>query len=151
VLANHGAFGWWSILSVMVLIASGCGDKTRNYTPSVSTAQAALKQGLDAWQAGKPSGEIPETQPAIQVVDAGRKPGQTLVGYRILGETRGQSGRTFAVTLKLANPNEELKTQYIVVGIDPLWVFRQADYELLSHWDHHMPATEDQDPPVTNE
>lgn len=118
----------------------GCGDRTPNYTPSVSVAEAAVRRALDAWQAGESPGEIPNTQPVIHVVDVGRKPGQTLGGYRVLGETRGPSGRTFAVTLNLLNPPEDLKTQYIVVGIDPLWVFRQEDYELLSHWDHHMPA-----------
>ncbi len=127
------------ILFALLWILPGCADKTRSYTPSLSTAEQALKQGLEAWQAGQPAGEIAGSQPLIQVVDVGRKPGQTLSGYRILGETRGPSGRTFAVVLKLANPEEELKTQYIVVGIDPLWVFRQSDYELLSHWDHHMP------------
>lgn len=142
VLTRHFVLGWWSILPVVLLIASGCGDKKRNYTPSVATAEGALRQALDAWQAGKPSGEIPGSKPAIHVVDVGRKPAQTLAGYRILGETRGPSGRTFAVSLKLSNPEEELKTQYIVVGIDPLWVFRQDDYELLSHWDHHMPAVQ---------
>jgi len=118
----------------------GCGDRTPNYTPSASVAEAAVRRALDAWQAGEAAGELPHTQPVIHVVDVGRKPGQTLAGYRLLGETRGPSGRTFAVTLNLVNPLEDLKTQYIVVGIDPLWVFRQEDYELLSHWDHHMPA-----------
>lgn len=86
-LTRHAVGGSWSLLLVFLLIVPGCGDKARNYTPSVSTAEGALKQGLDAWQAGQPSGEIPDARPAIHVVDAGRKPGQTLVGYRILGET----------------------------------------------------------------
>lgn len=138
----------------LLLVFAGCGDQSRNYTPSVSIAEGALQKGLDAWIAGKPPGEIPEMKPAVHVIDAGRKPNQTLTSYRILGETRGPSGRTFAVVLKLANPDEELKTQYIVVGIDPLWVFRQEDYELLSHWDHHMPAaqpTDDTTPAATQE
>lgn len=139
-LTRMAAFLRWSLLSAALLIVSGCGDKTRNYTPSVATAESALRKGLDAWQAGKPGGEIPDSKPAIHIVDVNRKPGQTLTGYRILGEARGPSGRTFAVALSLNTPREELKTQYIVVGIDPLWVFRQDDYELLSHWDHHMPA-----------
>jgi hypothetical protein len=154
VFTKNPAFDKRTILSLVLCVTFGCADKTKNYTPSVSAAENALKQGLDAWQAGKPPGEIPGTRPAIQVVDVGRKPEQTLTGYRILGETRGPSGRTFAVSLKLANPDEELKTQYIVVGIDPLWVFRQDDYELLSHWDHHMPAPqtpEDQRPPGAKE
>lgn len=130
-----------SLLMLLFLLGiAGCGQTAKNYTPSVSVAEAALHKGLDAWVAGKPPGEIPEMSPAVHVIDAGRKPNQTLTSYRILGETRGPSGRTFAVVLTLANPDEELKAQYIVVGIDPLWVFRQEDYELLSHWDHHMPA-----------
>lgn len=130
------------LVAVMSLVALGCSDKTPNYTPRASVAQTAVERALDAWKAGLPVGEIPDTKPVIQVVDAGRKPGQTLSDYRILGEARGPSGRTFTVVLQLADPNAELKTQYIVVGIDPLWVFRREDYELLAHWDHHMPAQE---------
>jgi hypothetical protein len=131
-----------AISAACLLTAAGCGDRTPNYTPSATVAEKSVRRALDAWKAGEPAGEIPQTQPVVQVVDVGRKPGQMLADYRILGETRGSSGRTFAVTLNLENPTETIKTQYIVVGIDPLWVFRQEDYELLSHWDHHMPATE---------
>ena len=125
-----------------MLFALGCRDRSASFTPSVSVAENAVRRALDAWKADLPPGEVPNTQPAIQMIDAGRKPGQTLSGYRILGETHGPSGRTFAVVLQLAHPAEEVKTQYIVVGIDPLWVFRQEDYELLAHWDHHMPPLE---------
>jgi hypothetical protein len=131
-----------ALVATCMFSASGCGDRTPDYTPSATTAETAVRRALDAWKAGEPAGEIPETQPVVQVVDVGRKPGQTLADYRLLGETRGPSGRTYAVTLNLENPRETIKTQYVVVGIDPLWVFRQEDYELLSHWDHHMPATE---------
>jgi hypothetical protein len=122
--------------------ALGCENGTRSFTPSADSAESAVRSALEAWHAGRPVGEVPKTKPVVQVVDAGRKPGQTLTGYQILGEARGPSGRTFAVTLRLANPDEELKAQYIVIGIDPLWVFRQEDYELLAHWDHHMPSAE---------
>jgi hypothetical protein len=26
----------------------------------------------------------------------------------------------------------------VVIGIDPLWVFRHEDYDLLLHWEHPM-------------
>lgn len=125
---------------LLLSVVLGCQSNTPNYTPSPHVAEAAVKQALDSWQAGAPPGEIPGTAPPIHVVDVGRKPGQTLSGFRILGETRGDSGRTFVVSLDLQNPKETLKTKYIVVGIDPLWVFRHEDYELLTHWDHHMPV-----------
>jgi hypothetical protein len=123
--------GWFGL-------ACGCTKPTPNFTPSVATAESALKLGLDTWQQGGAAGEIAGTKPAIFVTDANRKENQKLVAYRILGEKSGQSGRTYAVELSLENPDEKIKTEYIVVGIDPLWVFRREDYELLMHWDHHM-------------
>lgn len=140
------AYRW---LAALLLVGAGCSDKTTNYTPSVSDAESTLRQSLDAWKAGLPAGEIAGTTPLIFVTDASRKPGQVLANYRILGETRriqgetrGPSGRTFVVVLNLQNPEEELRVQYIVVGIDPLWVFRQEDYELLTRWDHLMKTEE---------
>lgn len=136
--------GLWVVLAI-VAGAAGCGRSrsSADFTPSPATALNAVERGLEAWKSGAPAGPVPETSiPVIHVTDAGRKPGQTLDAYKILGETRGSAGRTYAVVLDLKNPDEQVKTQYIVVGIDPLWVFRQADYELLMHWDHHMPAEE---------
>lgn len=122
---------------------SGCGRQAPDYTPytpSIALAEDAVRRGLDAWKAGQAPGELPGTRPVIHVTDGGRKAGQTLESYRILGETRGSAGRTVAVILQLNNPSEEIRARYIVVGIDPLWMFRQEDYDLLMHWDHHMPV-----------
>jgi hypothetical protein len=127
------------VLIGSAILACGCGKKAPNYTPSAADAEAALRRALDAWKAGEPAGPVPETKPLVHVTDAGRKPGQRLEDYRILGETYGTGGRTYAVVLHLTNPDEQVKTRYVLVGIDPLWVFRQEDYELLMHWDHHMP------------
>lgn len=140
----HGGQSGWTVgLLAMLISLAGCGrDKTPNYTPSPAAALSAVERGLEAWKAGQAAGQVEGTSPVIHVTDAGRKPGQTLDDYKILGETRGSAGRTYAVVLHLKNPDEQVKTQYIVVGIDPLWVFRQEDYELLMHWDHHMPAPE---------
>jgi hypothetical protein len=140
-------------LAALMLVSVGCkGDKTPDYTPSADDAESALRRSLDAWKDGLPAGEIAGTTPLIFVTDASRKEGQVLSDYRILGETKGPSGRTFVVVLNLSNPDEEQRTQYIVVGIDPLWVFRQEDYELLTHWDHLMPTDESKsqsEPPTT--
>jgi hypothetical protein len=142
---NKGFACRW--LAALMLAGIGCSDKTPDYTPSAQDAEQALRQSLNAWKAGESAGEVVGTSPLIFVTDASRKPGQVLADYRILGETRCPSGRTFVVVLDLQNPDEELRTQYIVVGIDPLWVFRQEDYELLNHWDHLMPPDENKDNP----
>jgi hypothetical protein len=135
------------LAALLFLVGAGCGDKTPDYTPSVVDAELALERSLDAWKEGLPPGEIAGTSPLIFVTDASRKLGQVLANYRILGEAHGTSGRTFVVVLNLQNPDEELRTQYIVVGIDPLWVFRQEDYELLTRWDHLMKPEETKDNP----
>ena len=129
-----------------ILAAGGCGKKTLDYTPSLTSAEDAVRRCMDAWKAGNNAAEVPGTDPAICISDVGRKPGQRLESYRILGETRGSTGRTIAVTLNLVNPPEEVKARYIVVGIDPLQVFRQEDYDLLMHWDHRMPETKTPNP-----
>ncbi len=128
---------------IVMLIAcvGGCGRKNEDFVPTPEVALEALTQVLDAWKAGLPAGEIAGTKPLIFGTDTSRKAEQRLVNYEILGESPGDAGRTYVVKVKLTNPSEELKLQYIVVGIDPLWVFRQEDYQLLMHWDHYMPET----------
>ena len=62
---------------------------------------------------------------------AGWKGGQKLREYEIVGEdappAQNQGPRTFTVKLTLAQgPPVEVK--YMVIGIDPLWVYRDEDY-----------------------
>lgn len=142
-MTGHIARPWWVTGLVLVaLCAEGCASKRRleDYTPSSQAGTDAVRAALEAWKSGQPAGDIQGTSPLIHVTDVGRKPDQVLEGFEILGETHGPAGRTIAVTLHLANPTEDVKTRYIVVGIDPLWVYREEDFDLLMHWDHHMPA-----------
>ncbi len=151
-LSAESSFSRWAKCIVVTTFASlwlcGCGRKNEDFIPTQEVAEAALEQVLDSWKAGKPAGEVAGTKPVIFATDTSRKPEQTLLAYRILGETPGTAGRMYAVVLDLDNPVEQIKTQYIVVGIDPLWVFRQEDYELLMHWDHYMPANPNANPPA---
>ena len=41
----------------------------------------------------------------------------------------------FVVKLSLDKPREEQTVRFIVLGQDPLWVFREEDYEMTAHWD----------------
>ena len=126
-------------VGLATLAVLGCRDRTADFTPSPSIAESALRRTLEAWQAGHTGGEIAGSKPLIHVTDAERKPSQSLTNFKILGQTQMRSGRTYAVELALENPKETIKTEYVIVGIDPLWVFRREDYELLMHWDHRMP------------
>ena len=126
------------LLILLCATSCGCRGRNPNFVPTKEDARFALSCSLQAWREGKQVGEIAYSKPTIFVSDSNRKVGQKLIDFRILGETPGLSGRTYAVELELDFPSERKKAEYIVVGIDPLWVFRREDYELLMHWDHHM-------------
>jgi hypothetical protein len=142
----------WGFTGALLATFLTCGCSSQSdpgrFVPPTTAAETALRHALSAWKAGKPAGPVPDVgPPAVQVVDAGRKPGQVLADFRILGETQGPTGRTFVVQLNLKHPDLEERARYIVIGVDPLWVFRQEDYDLLAHWDHHMPETAEKPEP----
>ena len=137
IISIGSKFGFWMLLLLSVA-STGCYQATPNFVPTKEIAQMALSRALETWREGGAAGEIADSKPVIFVTDSNRKEAQKLIDFRILGETPGLSGRTYAVELELAYPSERLKAEYIVVGIDPLWIFRREDYELLMHWDHHM-------------
>ncbi len=128
-----------ALLAIVLLGMVGCAKQKQDFVPNPTAAEDAIRSAMEAWKESGAVGEIADTKPLVHVTDSNRKRGQTLSGYTILGEVPGSAGRTYMVELNLASPAEKLNAQYIVVGIDPLWIFRQEDYELLMHWDHHMP------------
>jgi hypothetical protein len=130
---------WAIVLGVVCVLVCGCRNRADDFKPAKELAENALLRALEDWKSGKPAGEIVGTKPLVHVTDTNRNPKQTLDQFKILGEKPGRSGRTFAVELSLKHPDQRLKTEYIVVGMDPLWVFRREDFELLMHWDHRMP------------
>jgi hypothetical protein len=137
-----------SVSTALALAAwlPGCGgDTSERYTPSDVDAQAALAASLDAWKSGIAPGEVPETSPQVFVADSYRQPGESLISYEILGEVPGDVPCCYAVDLQFDPPREE-KARFVVVGIDPLWVFRLEDYQLIAHWDHLMPEPEESAP-----
>ncbi len=125
---------------VVLVAVAGCGQAPsghERYVPSASAARDAVDLTLAAWKRGEPAGAIRRDGAAagIEVSDSRRKPGQKLVDYQILGEIAAEGPRSFAVKLFLENPRQERSVRYYVVGIDPLWVFNQRDYELIVHWE----------------
>ena len=128
----------WVALAACLYLAGCARDAERRFAPEPDVARAALEAVLNEWQAGKAAGPI-TGQRLIQVADTQRRSGQLLKGYEILGELPSDNDRRFQVKLSLDQPAAEEKAQYVVVGIDPLWVFRLEDYDMVTHWDHPMP------------
>ena len=135
-----------AVVGILLMFAAGCSseDPAAKFIPIPSVAEAAIVSAFDAWQQGTPVGEVPGTKPLVHITDSHRVPGQKLVSYQILGEVPGNAPRCYAVRFQYAEPEAEERERYVVVGIDPLWVFRHDDYDLLMHWEHPM---EPSDPP----
>jgi hypothetical protein len=127
----------------MVLACGNCGGesaKTDRYVPAPEISRAAVEAVLADWKDGLAAGSIDRLAVMVNVVDQHRKPGQALAAFEILGETPSAAGRCLVVRLKYDQPEGEETARYVVIGIDPLWVFRQEDFELMNQWDHPMPA-----------
>ncbi len=122
----------------MMASLAGCGNSADRYIPSVDRAKEVLTTCLDDWKRGLPAGPVSNTNSTVFVVDSQRRDRPVLADYEILGEVPGNAPRCLAVRLRWADPAKEERTRYVVVGIDPLWIFRQEDYDLLSHWEHPM-------------
>jgi hypothetical protein len=138
---GRSPLGWLAVASFV----AGCGDARRGpeefVAPCLESAKAALVASLDAWKADRrASGVMIGSKPAIGVVDSARAD-RPLLDYEIVGPLMvAGKARPFAVRLVLDEPREAVATRYLVMGQDPLWVFRQEDFERMLHWEHPMDA-----------
>jgi hypothetical protein len=136
-----------SVLGLALLAAVGCGRTSQErYVPSGPDARQALEAALGAWQGGQAPGPIASATPAVVAVDTERRPGQQLRSYSIVGELGGDGPRCFVVRLVLDARNEEQKARFVVFGINPVWVYRQEDFDRLVHWECRMSTEPTRDP-----
>ena len=120
-------WGLWAL--VFVCFAAGCtGKSVERYKPTNEVARKAIDTALSTWKSGTAHGSITSVKPSLDVFDARWQAGAKLDDYEILEEVSGKPEPHFKVRLKLAGKSVET-TEYLVVGIDPLLIFRQADYD----------------------
>jgi hypothetical protein len=133
---NHRKVIIWTIVIGYAVLLTGCRpDRTADrFIPPTRTARQALEAALQSWREGRPAGKVEGTSPQVYVVDTCRRPDQTLKSFTILGETAGEGPRCLAVRLRLDHPEEEQRARFVVFGVEPLWVYRYEDYEMMIHW-----------------
>jgi hypothetical protein len=121
---------WGLGLAGALLLATGCGGarSTGSYVPSDTTGRNSLTAALEAWKAGKPLGRIDSVSPPVETLDWQWKSGKKLREFEILGEVAGDGPKQYRVkiTVEGAQPKEVI---YVIVGRDPVWVFREEDYK----------------------
>ena len=137
-----------TVFSLALFWLTGCSETDTKFVPAQETALAAVTAAMNAWKNGVAPGPVPDSAPLVHLTDSHRQPGQALNEFEILGEVPGNADRCFAVRLKLSSPEAEERVRYVVVGIDPLWVFRHEDYDMLLHWEHPMEESPTADDPA---
>lgn len=138
------AHGFKSVAAAWLLMAALAGCQrpgNERYIPATPLAREALTAAMESWLRGEERAQLPEGKPQIELIDSQRK-GRTLARYEILGELSVEGGRRFDVRLHLLEPEQVETVQYIVLGIDPLWVMQKRDYEIVTHWEMAMDEPE---------
>jgi hypothetical protein len=118
-------------LFVFTLVAGCSSPSKEDYIPSENAGKQALEAALTAWQNGKPMERIENPDAvAVQPQDTEWQKGKKLISFSIGEELPSTDGpKQFAVRLTFQGSATPVDTVYFVVGRDPLWVFRDRDYQ----------------------
>jgi hypothetical protein len=143
--------GLGGLLTLSLVLASGCGDPSRAHAPGASQARKALDDALGAWKAGEKPDRLVTATPPVHAVDFQWQAGQALDDFQILADEpdAGDAARRFSVRLELkpakgakpADPKVATTTHFVVLGRDPVWIYREEDYTRLLNMDDNPRPT----------
>lgn len=127
----------WLLFATSTSVLAGCsGSSPESFKPDTTQAREALEKTLEAWKASQAAGEIgslSEGGPKINAVDSDWTAGKRLASYEITGERPAESGsQPFSVKLQYEKVAQPVEAVYYVIGKDPVWVFRDKDYQQSS-------------------
>jgi hypothetical protein len=121
-----------TVLGLALCALSGC-SRLRNeldILPNTDKARAALDKALAAWKDGQKVGTIQWDSQKIEVLDRVWQSGKKLSAYEIVKAEDKPGPRWFTVKLTLqGSPPQQVS--YAVLGLDPLWVYREEDYNQM--------------------
>ena len=127
------------LLLIVPPALGGCGPGSAPL-PSTEAAREALRASLDAWKAGRPASTLAARQPGVDFVDFEWKAGQKLADYALGEESPGQGTQTFAATLTLPGTSTPKKVEYMVLGLDPIRIYRDEDFRRALNMDNAPPT-----------
>jgi hypothetical protein len=118
----------------LVLVSCSKNTSDKDFIPPSDNARKALETALASWKANEPVGTVAGSDsPKIEALDPRWRDGQKLLEFQVIAEEPAQPGgaRTFTVRLTLGNgPPAEVR--YMILGIDPLWVYSEEEFNKLS-------------------
>jgi hypothetical protein len=114
----------------LLALLSGCGGNSHDeYLPGASQAREAVEAALAEWKSGKPHETVRTLDTPIDMFDARWRDGQKLESFEITEELPANPHPSFKVRMRFAGSLQDEESTYLVMGIDPLLVFRSEDYE----------------------
>lgn len=118
------------LLAVGLAVLAGCKEAgPEKYVPPDNTAREALQAALTKWRDGQARPEkFTHGKATVEVLDQAWAGGTKLQGFEIVSEEPPGAGPR-VYTVKLQTGKGERTVKYYVVGIDPLWVYSEADYQ----------------------
>jgi len=119
-----------------LLVAASCGGPSMN--PSADRARAALEASLNAWREGKRPGDLAGDDPPVQVADNEWTNGRKLAAFEVLRGQPSESDKRFVVKLTYAAPAAVTEAVYVVLGVSPIVVFREEDYQRTMNMDNNL-------------
>lgn len=126
-----------------LLILAGCGGAGPQARPAADVARTSLEKALSSWKDGGRPGEVPGSDPPVQVVDSAWQSGRKLGSFEILRAEAADQDQRFTVRLNLLDPAADQETLYVVLGQGPVWVYREEDYRrMINMEDNPTPAKE---------
>lgn len=127
------------------LALPGCGGGAKAFAPRAASAREALDAALTAWKNGERPDTLASRSPVLHAVDSHWRSGQSLQSFEVVKEEPGDGVQRFSVKLTTKDGGAKSKdvqaeATYVVVGRDPVWVYRDEDYaRLLGMEDNPQP------------
>jgi hypothetical protein len=118
------------VLLVWCANVTGCGGEPHErYVPEADIARGALEAALTAWKNGEPLRTVTSFETQIDVFDERWRNGQELQSFEIVEDLPADPHRTFRVRMRFAGNAQDEDNTYLVMGVDPILVFRSEDYK----------------------
>jgi hypothetical protein len=124
-----------ALFLIALAALAGCGGGSAPL-PSTALARQALQTSLDAWKAGKPASSLVGEKPSVEIVDFEWKAGKVLSDYSLGQEAPGQGVQTLSASLTLKGESGPKEVKYMVLGLEPMRIFRDEDYNRAMNMDN---------------